>query len=174
MNIIVAVNNDWGIGFKGTQQIVIPEDRRHFAEITRGGIVIAGRKTFNDCGGPLPGRKNILLTHDKDFICEGFVVVNSLEQTLDALADEDRTGAFVIGGGEIYMLFLPICEYAYVTKINISPISDTFFPNLDEMSCWSLERITGTGEHYIETNERENSINYTFSVYKNNAIAEHG
>ena len=188
MNIIVAVNNDWGIGLKGTQQIIIPEDRQHFIMLTRGGVVISGRKTFEDCGGPLPGRKNILLTRDKDFTAEGVVTVNSIKQAVGILADGDDSKTFVIGGGEVYKLFLPICEYAYITKINASPVSDTFFPNLDEMSNWSIEHTSMTYEHHMGSNDdrkvdndqkvgdnREASddrtvINYVFAVYKNNAV----
>jgi len=188
MNIIVAVNNDWGIGLKGTQQIIIPEDRQHFIMLTRGGVVISGRKTFEDCGGPLPGRKNILLTRDKDFTAEGVVTVTSIKQAVDVLADGDDSKTFVIGGGEVYKLFLPICEYAYITKINAAPLSDTFFPNLDEMPNWTLEHMSMTYEHHMGSNDCQEAgddkeasnnkeasddqtvINYVFAVYKNNAV----
>jgi len=141
MNAIVAVYSDWGIGYNGRQTIVMPEDRKRFREITDGGVVIAGRKTFAELRGPLPNRRNIVLTRDRAFAADGVDVARSADEVAALVADEDPERVFVIGGGEIYRLFLPMCGFAYVTKIGASPRSDTFFPNLDEMPGWSCEGV---------------------------------
>ncbi|MCL2392489.1 MAG: dihydrofolate reductase [Oscillospiraceae bacterium] len=160
MNIIVVVNSDWGIGCEGKQAIILPEDRRFFRETTDGGTIIAGRKTYEDFPGPLPNRKNIILTRDKDFKPEGVIVKRSLEGVLEEIANEDKSDVFIVGGGEIYKLFLPLCDYAYVTKIEAAPKSDTYFPNLDSLPNWKIEEQSG-----IQTSET--GVKYEIIIYKN-------
>ena len=159
MNAIVAVNSDWGIGYNNTQTIVIPEDRRHFQKLTSGGIVIAGRKTFEDFGKPLPDRKNIILTRDKGFNPNGAIIAHSVEQVLAIIALEDTEKVFVIGGGSIYNAFLHMCEYAYITAIEASPPSDIYFPNLNDAPGWQLIERSEVRQH--------NSLRYTYDRYKN-------
>jgi len=158
MNVIVAVNSDWGIGCGGTQSIVIPEDRRYFKTITEGGVVIVGRKTFEEIGRPLPNRKNIILTRSTGFKADGVVTVNSVEELLSEISHDDPDKVFVIGGGDIYKLLLPLCLYAYVTKLETAPVSDTFFPHLDKMPDWSVCGNDGTNIH--------DGIKYSFVRYK--------
>jgi len=163
MNIIVAVNSDWGIGYNNTQSIVIPEDRQNFHKLTNGGIVIAGRKTFEDFGRPLPNRKNIILTHDRKFKVKGIVAAHSIDEALAMVTDDDPDKVFVIGGGIVYKEFLSMCRCAFVTKIETAPPSDTFFPNLDESSDWSLE---SPGEAHVS-----GGVQYSFDQYMNKAMA---
>ena len=158
MNIIVAVNRDWGIGFNGSQTIVIPEDRRYFLKMTGGGTVIVGRKTFEDIGSPLPNRKNIILTRDAGLNPAGVIVAHSVNEVLALVAGDEPGKVFVIGGGSVYELFLPICSYAYVTKIEAAPLSDVFFPNLDESPEWTLENQSEAQE--------STGVRYTYNVYK--------
>ena len=169
MNIVVAVNSDWGIGQDGKQTIVIPADRRRFREITDGGVVIAGRKTFEEVSKPLPNRRNIVLTQDKDYKIEGVETANSVDEILTLIKDVPTHKVFIIGGGEIYKTFLPMCTRAYVTKIEATPSSDTFFPNLDEMPEWTPGNRE-FGMWYGKTDSGENTgIRYTFNVYINEA-----
>jgi len=147
MNVIVAVNSDWGIGFGGRQVVVLSEDRKFFKEMTTGGVVIAGRKTFEEFpGGALPNRKNIILTRDKSFIAEDVTVLHSVDEVLAEVSKEDSDKVFVAGGGAIYEQFLTYCSTAYITKLEAAPQSDTYFPNLDELESWSLERKMRAGE----------------------------
>ena len=161
MNIVVAVNSDWGIGYNNSQSLVISEDRENFRKITSGGIVIVGRKTFQEIGRPLPNRMNIILTQDKTFKASGTIVTHSIDEVLAKIGDSDTDKVFVIGGGAIYRQFLPMCSHAHVTKIYAAPPSDTFFPNLDDLPNWSLE-IQG------ERHESK-SLQFAFNLYKNNA-----
>ena len=157
MNIVVAVNSDWGIGYNNKQSIVIDEDRQHFKRVTDGGVIIAGRKTFEDFGRPLPNRKNIVLTRDRTFNAHGVVVAHSMDEVLVKIADDDTDKVFVIGGESIYELFMPMCSYAHVTKIEAAPLSDVFFPNLDELPEWSLE---SRGETNVS-----GGVRYSFDRY---------
>ena len=156
MELIVAVYDDWGIGAEGTQPVALSADRKFFRETTRGAMVIAGRRTVEDFPGkqPLPGRVNVLLTR-QDMDLPGFHVCHSSEDAVEFAKDCDKV--FVIGGGSIYRQMLPYCDRAYITKVHISPKSDTFFPNLDEDENWTLSEILLSGE--------EEGIGYEMCLY---------
>ena len=162
MNIIVAVNSDWGIGYDGVQTNVIPQDRAFFKRMTEGGVVIAGRKTYDELRKPLLNRKNIILTRDQGFTAEGIVIAHTIDDVVRETEKEDQDNVFVIGGAEIYAQFLPLCTRAFVTKIDASPPSDAFFPNLDRLESWSIER----------RGEKKQSFGLDFSlvVYRNDAL----
>ncbi len=157
MELIVAVYDDWGIGKDGTQPIALSADRKFFRETTRGATVIVGRKTLADFPGgkPLPNRLNIVLTRQKLDI-EGVVVCSGPQQALELCKDAPRT--MVIGGGSIYRQMLPYCDTAYITKVHISPNSDTFFPNLDADNQWYLQEVLQSGE--------EDGIAYEMCLYR--------
>ncbi|MCL2045034.1 MAG: dihydrofolate reductase [Oscillospiraceae bacterium] len=162
MNAIVAVNSDWGIGYNNTQSIVIDEDRKFFKTTTDGGTVIVGRTTFEDFGSPLPNRRNIVMTRDEDFTAEGIFVAHTIDEVLALVANDDPDKVFVIGGGSIYNMFLHLCSYAYITKIDAAPLSNVFFPNLDELPDWTVD-IKG------ETLESV-GVKYSFDRYVNTSI----
>ena len=157
MDLIVAVYDDWGIGKDGTQPIALSTDRKFFRETTRGAVVIVGRRTIDDFPGkkPLPGRVNVALTR-ADAEIPGFTVCHSPEEAAQLAAGAEK--AFVIGGGTIYRQMLPLCDRAYVTKVHVTPESDTFFPNLDEDPAWEPAEILRSGE--------ENGIGYEMCLYK--------
>jgi len=188
MNAIVAANSDWGISLGGVQVIVIPEDRRHFKALTDGGVVIVGRKTFEKLSGPLPNRKNIVLTRDTSYMASGVTVAHSINEVLTEIACDDPDRVFVIGGGEIYRLFLPFYAYAYVTRIDIVHPSDVFFPDLDSLPGWSLERReikvwnpefgidrkteSGIQDCVAFNNGENNGTRFSFDLYRNNAVED--
>ena len=157
MELIVAVYDDWGIGRDGTQPIALSADRKFFRETTRGCMVIAGRRTIADFPGqkPLPGRVNVALTRGTREI-PGFTVCHSPEEAVELAKTAGR--AMVIGGGSIYKQMLPFCDTAYITKVHVTPESDTYFPNLDEMEDWYVAETIKAGE--------ENGISYEVLLYK--------
>ncbi len=163
MNLIVVVDENWGIGKDGTQTVIIPEDRRYFRELTKDGTIIVGHKTFRDFPGakPLAGRRNIVMSRDKDLIIEGATVVNTPEELFRDIKGLDPNKLFVIGGGHVFRLLLPYCRYAYVTKIKATPESDAFFPNLDALDNWILE---DAGEW-----KTSDGVEYAFQKYKNSS-----
>ena len=162
MELIVAVYDDWGIGADGTQPVALSADRKFFRETTRGCMVIAGRRTVADFPGqkPLPGRVNILLTRGAEEY-PGFTVCHSPEEAAALAKNTER--AMVIGGGSIYRQMLPECDTAYVTKVHCTPVSDTFFPNLDTDPQWELASVLQSGE--------ENGISYEMCLYKRKGTA---
>ena len=157
MELIVAVYDDWGIGCCGTQPIALSADRKFFREMTKGAMVIAGRKTIGDFPGqkPLPGRINVALTRTQKEI-PGFTVCTSAEEAVELAKTAER--CFVIGGGSVYIQMLPYCDTAYITKVHANPGSDTFFPNLDADASWYLAQTLQSGE--------ENGIAYEMLLYK--------
>lgn len=162
MDLVVAVYDDWGIGADGTQPVALSADRKFFREITKGAMVIVGRRTVADFPGgkPLPGRVNVMLTKTVQEQ-PGFTVVSSPEEALELAKQAPK--AMVIGGGSIYRQMLPMCERAYVTKVHAKPQSDTFFPNLDEKEGWVLSEILQSGE--------ENGIAYEMCLYTRKGTA---
>ena len=157
MELIVAVYDDWGIGNGGTQPVALSADRKYVREATRGAMVIVGRRTIEDFPGqkPLPGRVNVALTRS-DLEIPGFTMCHSPKEAAQLAKTTQR--AMVIGGGSIYKQMLPLCDTAYVTKVHCTPESDTYFPNLDEDTDWTLVEVLQSGE--------ENGIAYEMCLYK--------
>ena len=161
MNLIVAVDQNWGIGKDGTMPWHISADMKYFREKTQGKTVLMGRKTLQSFPGgrPLPNRNNIVLSRDKTYLVEGAFVVNSLNKLIEYKNFDD---VFVIGGGTLYEALLPYCRYAYVTKIGAAFDCDTHFPDLYAMDTWEL---IDAGEPLVE-----NGIPFSFTVYENHLI----
>ena len=157
MELIVAVYDDWGIGRDGTQPIALSADRKFFRETTRGAMVIVGRRTIADFPGqkPLPGRVNVALSRNAAEI-PGFTLCRSPEEAVELAKTADR--AMVIGGGSVYRQMIPYCDTAYITKVHVTPESDTYFPNLDDDDGWYLAETLQSGE--------ENGISYEMLLYK--------
>lgn len=169
LNCVVAVDENWGIGFNGNLLFRNGDDLRYFRQLTRGHTVITGRKTLATFprGEPLQQRRNIVLSREKTGgkNVEGtaeetpLIYSPSPEKTFEILKNLEEkfreSVAFVIGGGEIYRQFLPFCKQAYVTKFSQSRSADTFFENLDENPHWK-----------IQTTLKFDSL-ITFCLYKN-------
>ena len=135
MEAIVAVYSDWGIGDGGTQPVVLHADRAHFRAYTAGAAVIVGRKTMEDFPGgrPLKGRHNIVVTR-QNLTIEGAEVARSTDEALFLAAKYDK--CYVIGGASVFRQFFPYLDRVEITKIDLAPHSDSFFPNLDADPDW--------------------------------------
>lgn len=155
MDAIVAVYSDWGIGAGGTQPVVLKADRAQFKRVTGGKTVIVGRRTLADFpnGRPLKGRRNIVVTRQNIDI-DGADIAHSVA----GAAEMCNNDAVVIGGASVYRDFFPLIDRVFVTKIDLCPVSDSFFPNLDELSDWQL---VDNGEEL-----HEGDIAYRFTVYE--------
>ncbi len=130
LSIIAAIGKNNELGRNNDLIWHFKEDMRFFKETTMGHSVIMGRKTFESLPKALPGRRNIVITANRDYTAEGADVVHSLEEAV-ALAGEGET--FIIGGGSIYTVALPLCHKLYLTEIEAEcPDADTFFPAFDK------------------------------------------
>ena len=157
MEAIVAVYSDWGIGANGTQPVVLKADRAHFRALTQGVAVIVGRRTLEDFPGgkPLKGRTNIVVSRQALSI-EGARLVHSTEEALVAANEQAR--CLVIGGASVYRQFFPYVDRVHLTKIDLAPLSDSFFPDLDADPNW----VCVSQEPWLE----ENGIRFCFAEYK--------
>lgn len=151
ISAIVAVDENWGIGYQGQLLEHIPADLKHFKELTKYNVVVMGRNTWEslpkkDTLPRLPDRINIIVSNS--MVPNGVIsifgdltVAMPLEETLNYIYASDHVGdtdIFVIGGGQIYNALLSHCDRVYVTKIYASHDNvDTFFPNLDESREWN-------------------------------------
>jgi dihydrofolate reductase len=160
LKLIVAVADDWAIGYKGDLLARISTDLKRFKEITTGNAVIMGYNTLLSLPGgkPLKNRENIVLYPDEIEI-EGATVVHSLEEAVKVSKKIKDKDVFVIGGGSVYNQLLPYCDTAYITKIDKHYEADTFIPNLDEMPEWKVEEES---EQYYDTD----GTPYRYVTYK--------
>ena len=138
ISAIVAVDNNWGIGFNGDLLEHIPEDLKYFKELTSGHCVMMGRKTWDSLPKkPLPNRKNYIISNSQPAILGDNIIRFQMDDAITFLnyVWED---VFIIGGGKIYKELLPYCDRVYVTKIFKDHTEvDTYFPNLDESDEWA-------------------------------------
>ena len=144
MNIIVAVDENWGIGKENKLLVGIPSDMKFFREETTGKAVVMGRKTLESFpnGLALKSRTNIVLTRDKNYHVKDAIIVHSIDAALEQLKNYDSDNVYVIGGESIYREMLPYCDTAHVTKIEFAYEADTYFPNLDELPEWEATAIS--------------------------------
>lgn len=159
MNLIVAVDSQWGIGKNGGLLTYLPEDLPFFKKMTTGHVIVLGRKTLESFpqGKPLKDRINLVISSTLSASSDTMIVCPTLEKALEKLKSYSSDEIFIVGGGSIYTQFLPYCTTAYVTKINQCLHADTFIPNLDISSQWQLIE-EGTPKQY-------NTLEYRFTKY---------
>ena len=155
MNIIVAVDKNWGIGNRGDRLVSIPKDQKMFRQETEGKVVVYGRKTLETFPQkqPLLNRKNIILSQDRNYQVKGATVVHSIEELLEELKKYPSQAVYIIGGESIYRQMLPYCDTAHVTQIDHEYQADAFFPNLDEDPEWEMT-AEGEEETYFDLEYR--------------------
>lgn len=168
LNLIVAVDLNWGIGYAGGLLISLREDMKRFKEMTIGQVVVLGRKTLATFPGgkPLPGRTNVILTHQPDFSVDGALVCHSLDELFGLLAGLSDESIYLIGGSSLYEQLLPYCRQAYVTRIKKQYLADAFFPNLDQMPGW---RLVSCGPDQVGTSRIGNTsepVQFSFCLYQ--------
>ncbi len=135
VSLIAAVTPGRVIGKKGSGLLWhIPEDMRHFKELTTGHVVIMGRKTYETIGKALPNRVNIIITRDPNYRAEGAITVHSLEEALRLAQGKtfESNEIFIIGGGEIYEQAIGLADKLYLTLVHQNFEGDVFFPDYPE------------------------------------------
>lgn len=158
ISIIAAMGENRAIGLAGKIPWHLPADFKRFKELTLGHPVVMGNKTFESIGKPLPGRTNIVLAKDPEYVAEGCAVVHSLDDAF-ALAGKEDKEVFVIGGGSVYALAMSMADIIYLTKVQGIFEGDVFFPEIDE-SEWRLV----SSESHLK--DEKNAYDYTFCVYE--------
>lgn len=155
LSLIWAMGHNQVIGIDNKLPWRLPAELAYFKKVTMGHPIIMGRRTFESIGRPLPGRTNIVLTRDHTFTAEGTVVLHSVEQVLEQFED---SGAFVIGGTQIYRQFFPVAKRLYITMIDHTFEGDEYFPEID----WSEWRMVNE-EPGLQ--DEKNPYSYSFKVF---------
>lgn len=155
LNIIVAVDENNAIGKNNQLLWHLPNDLKFFKEKTSGHTIIMGRKTYDSIGRPLPKRRNIVVSRDKNLKLEGIEVAHSLEKALEKCQTEEEV--FIIGGSEIYKQALPYTQKFYVTKVHHKFDADTFFNDLNLNELNEIYR-----EDYLA--DERHPYNYSFLI----------
>ncbi|MFC5560328.1 type 3 dihydrofolate reductase [Ureibacillus thermophilus] len=148
ISLIVAHDKNRVIGYNNQMPWHLPGDLKYFKETTMGKPLIMGRKTFESIGRPLPGRRNIVITRNKEYHHEGIEVASSLEEALKLAGNAEEI--MVIGGEQIFKLALPIADRLYITQIHHEFKGDTYFPEYgDEWKIVSASEKYETKEGYM-------------------------
>lgn len=159
ISLVVAASSNSGIGLKGKLLWHLPADLKHFKNVTWGMPVIMGRKTYDSLGKALPGRKNIVITRQKDWKADGVVAVQRIYDALFVANETDASEVMVIGGGEIYKAFYERAQRIYLTRVEATPEADSFFPEIDPAQ-WRL-----VSQKDNEADEK-NMYNYSFQIWE--------
>ena len=159
LSIIVAKAKNNIIGKDNKIIWHLPEDLKHFKNITTGHTIIMGRKTFESLGRVLPNRKHIIFSNNPSFNVneENVKVVHSLLEIQDLI--EGKEEAFVIGGAMIYNFLMPYVKKMYVTEIDKEFEGDTFFPKIDDNIWKETSREKGIKDD-------KNNLDYYFVTYE--------
>ncbi|MGW1342588.1 dihydrofolate reductase [Kribbella sp. NPDC002412] len=142
--LIAAVGANGVIGRDNDLPWRIREDLHHFKALTLGHTLVMGRKTYDSIGRPLPGRRTVVVTRQRDWTADGVDVVHTLEEALKY--DGDR---YVAGGGEIYRQSLPYADRLELTEVAQSPTGDVTFPSLDPHAWLETARDPHDGFTFV-------------------------
>lgn len=159
ISLVVAAASNNAIGKDGKMPWHLPNDMKHFKNVTWGMPVVMGRKTFDSLGKALPGRKNIVITRQPGWMADNTVAVKNIEDALFVAKETDAKEVMVIGGGEIYKALFDKAQRIYLTRVEAEPEGDTFFPVLTQ-GQWHL-----VSQKNHEADEK-NAYNYSFQVWE--------
>ena len=133
ITIIAAIGKNRELGKDNDLIWHLPNDLKRFKKVTSGHVVIMGRKTFESLGKPLPNRTNIIITRNGNFKAEGCVIVNSLNEAIEASKADPNP--FILGGAEIYRQSIKIADVLDLTLVDAELDADVFFPVID-ITIW--------------------------------------
>jgi dihydrofolate reductase len=159
ISLIAAVSENNAIGINNTLPWYLPEDLKFFKRTTLGKPVIMGRKTYDSLGKPLPGRLNIVLSHQKNIeLPEGVLLYDDTDKALERLQKENKEEIFIIGGGKVFETAIEQADRLYITRVHTNiPDADAFFPVIDH-SHWKLT--------WEEKHEADLQHKYAFTFQK--------
>ena len=144
ISILVAMARNRVIGKEGQLPWHLSADLKRFKQLTMGHHIVMGRKTWESIGRLLPGREHVIISRQTGYAVPGAKVVRSLDAAL-AEAQDDRE-VFIIGGGEIYALALPVTDRILLTEIDRDFDGDAWFPQLPEGAWKETDRVRSMDE----------------------------
>jgi dihydrofolate reductase len=159
IKLICAISKKNVIGNENKLPWSISEDLKRFKELTSNNWIVMGRKTFDSIGRPLPNRKNIVLSKNKNLRIDSVEVFNSPKEVIESYKnDSDQKDLFIIGGTYVYELFLEYSEYLLITHLDKEYSGDAFFPKID----WNEWKLISEESRY----DNDEKVNFYFRDYK--------
>ncbi len=163
LSILAAVARNGVIGKCNTLPWHLPEDLKHFKSLTMGHTIVMGRKTYASIGRVLPGRTNVIVSHQTDFRIPDAIVAHTLEDALqqrgpDTLRQESEL--FIIGGARLYEQTLELAQRLYLTEIQREFDGDAFFPEFDRREWFEVSR-----ERHISNGRTGMPLEYHFVIF---------
>lgn len=160
LSIIVAVDENYGIGKDNQLPWYLPADLKYFKAVTTGHTIIMGRKTYESMGKALPNRRNIVISRQRALQLSDAELVHSLEEAVSLCTPEEE--AFVIGGAEIFKQALPLISTMYITRIKHQFDADTYLKGIAWDDWKEVSR---------EDREADEKNAYTYSFLKYQKVA---
>mgnify|MGYP000340479500 FL=1 len=158
ISMIVARSRNHVIGKDNQMPWKISADLQFFKKVTMGYPIIMGRKTWESIGRPLPGRRNIVVSRNVNYLALGAELVGSLEQALDSLKEFKRV--FVIGGQQLFNQAFPLADELFITEIEIQVNGDTYFEIPDPSDWQEIDRVQ----------EKEGEIEFAYVTLRRKAV----
>jgi dihydrofolate reductase len=146
--LVAAVADNGVIGRDGDIPWRIPEDMRHFRQVTSGNAVVMGRRTYESIGRPLPHRTNIVVTRTPGWTAEGVSVATSVEEALE-MARSAPGDVMVIGGAQVYEAAMAVSGVQVITEVHQTPPGDTFYPSFDRSEWVETRREPHDGYDFV-------------------------
>ena len=159
ISFIVAADENNVIGKNNQLPWHLPGDMKYFKNQTWGMTVIMGRKSLESLGKPLQGRKNIVVTRNKNWKTEGVEVAHSIDEAIELASQTGAKEIFIIGGAELFKETLPIANRIYLTRIHHRFDGDVYFPEVPA-SEWKLVK-----SRFCDVDEK-NKYPHTFQVWE--------
>lgn len=158
ISMIVARSRNHVIGKDNQMPWKISADLQFFKKVTMGYPIIMGRKTWESIGRPLPGRRNIVVSRNVNYLALGAELVGSLEQALDSLKEFKRV--FVIGGQQLFNQAFPLADELFITEIELQVDGDTYFEIPDPSDWQEIDRVQ----------EKEGEIEFAYVTLRRKAV----
>jgi dihydrofolate reductase len=155
ISIICAIAENRAIGKNNQLLWRIPEDFKHFKDMTTGHVILMGQKTYESIGKLLPNRTTIIITNDKSFQAPGAVMCYSIEEAVNKAKELEKEEAFVCGGGSIYAQMMKYADKLHLTIVEGNFEADTFFPEYDQFNKIVKEENFDNGKYKFKFLELE-------------------
>jgi dihydrofolate reductase len=157
ISLVCAMANNRVIGKDNQMPWHLPADLKHFKAVTMSKPIVMGRKTYESIGRPLPGRQNVVISRNKDYVAAGCDVVDSIEAALELL--DGQPEIMIIGGGFLYSQMINQADHLYLTFIDLEVDGDTQFPEFEHLNLQQ-------GDTESHTADEKNPYNYRFVDYR--------
>ncbi len=157
ISLVCAMAKNRVIGKDNQMPWHLPADLKHFKSVTMSKPIVMGRKTYESIGRPLPGRQNVVISRNKDFVAEGCDLVDSIEAAFDLLKNQPEV--MIIGGGFLYSQMIDLADHLYLTFINLEVDGDTQFPEFEHLNLQQLNSVS-------HDPDEKNPYGYQFVDYR--------